>query len=77
MVLEDFLRLTQAERAEHVWHFGSFLNICEDIGNLYDMDGFYAEVVYNHNLNEIQEVRAFQSIEELDPYLNQIKLGQL
>ena len=46
MVLEDFLRLTQAERAEHVWHLITFLEGCEETGNLYDMGSFYAEIVY-------------------------------
>ncbi|PSR51936.1 hypothetical protein HUW51_00630 (plasmid) [Adhaeribacter swui] len=74
MILADFLRLTIAERAEHVFHFGNFLECCQDRGNLYDMGGFYAEVIYNHELNEIQNVTGFQDISGLEPYLTEINI---
>lgn len=72
MTLYDFNRLSQAERAEHVYHFGNFIASCPERGNLYEMGGFYAELLYNDDLNEIQEVRGFRTLRNLDPYLNKI-----
>lgn len=74
MELYDFLRLSQAERAEHVYHHGIFLASCQERGNLYNMGGFYAELVYNSDLNEIEEVRGFRTISGLDPYLDAIAI---
>lgn len=75
MTLYDFTRLTQAERAEHVYHFGKFLASCEERGNLYEMGEFYAEVIYNGEENAIQEVRAFRTLRNLDPYLSKININ--
>lgn len=69
MLLEDFLKLSQGQRAEHVFHFGNFLECCQERGNLYDMGNFYAEVIYNDDANEIQQVKGFKDIAELEPYL--------
>ena len=75
MTLYDFNRLTQAEKAEHVFHFGNFLASCQERGNLYDMGGFFAEVIYNGDLNEIQEVRSFRTQRNLEPYLKEILIS--
>ena len=75
MILKDFLSLTPDQRAEHVFHFGKYLDCCMERGNLYDMGKFYAEVVYNDDENAIQEVRGFQDIAGLEPYLNQIEVN--
>jgi len=74
MNLYDFNRLTEAERAEHVFHFGNFLANCPDRGNLYDMGKFYAEVLYNDDTNEIKQVRSFSTLRNLEPYLAHIKI---
>lgn len=74
MTLYDFNRLTQAERAEHVFHFGNFLASCQERGNLYDMGGFFAEIIYDGEKNEIHQVRAFRTTRNLEPYLGNISL---
>jgi hypothetical protein len=75
LTLYDFNRLTQAERAEHVFHFGTFLASCPERGNLYNIGDFFAEVLYDDDLNEIQEVRAFRTGRNLEPYLEKINIS--
>lgn len=74
MTIYEFNSRTQAERAEHVFHLGNFLATCPERGNLYDMGDFFAEVIYNADENEIQEVRAFCNPRNLEPYLKEINI---
>lgn len=41
---------------------------------LYQIDGFYVEVYYNKEHNDIRKFRSFSSTNQLDPYLGQIDL---
>ncbi len=74
MTLKDFLNLNQEQRAEHIFHFGTYLGCCMERGNLYNMSGFFVEVVYNDDENAIQEVRGFQDTAGLEPYLNEFEV---
>jgi len=75
MTLYDFNRLNQADRATQVFNSGNYLATCPGRGNLYDMGGFYAEVLYNQETNQIQEVRSFRTTRNLEPYLDQINVS--
>lgn len=74
MILYDFIRLNQEERAELVFLKGNFISSNPERGNLYDMGSFYAEVVYDGDRNEIQAVRGFKTIKNLDPYIENLSL---
>jgi hypothetical protein len=45
--------------------------------SLYRLFDFYTEVHLNNDTNEIEKIRTFKSIEQLDPYLNEIDLTEL
>jgi hypothetical protein len=75
LTIYDFNRLSQAERAEHVFHFGTYLATCPERGNLYSMGDFFAEVIYNGDVNEIQQVRAFRTQKNLEPYLEGLDIS--
>ena len=74
MILYDFNRLNQQERAEYVINSGKFLASCPGRGNLYKIDDFFAEIVYDAERNEIRETRAFRTTKNLEPYLDQINI---
>lgn len=75
MILADFLNLTLDQRAEHVFHFGTFLECCEERGNLYSMSNFYVEVLYNADINMIEDVRGFADAQSLEPYIKEVKVN--
>lgn len=41
---------------------------------LYSLFDFYVEVHLNNEINEIEKIRTFKSIEPLTPYLDEIEL---
>jgi hypothetical protein len=45
--------------------------------SLYKLFDFYAEVHLNNDTNEIEKIRTFKSIEQLDPYLDEIDSTEL
>jgi len=75
MILYDFNRLNQQERAEYVIKKGEFLASCPGRGNLYKIGDFFAEIVYDADRNEILETRAFRTTKNLEPYLDKININ--
>jgi len=75
MILTDFLNLTLDQKAEHVFHFGTFIECYEERGNLYSMGNFYVEILYNADFNVIEDIRGFADVRHLEPYLNEIKIN--
>ena len=43
--------------------------------NLYGIERFYVEVFYHTDYNEIEDIRCFQSVYALDPYLELIDIS--
>lgn len=74
MTLYEFNRLDLAARASNVFYLGTFLASCPGRGNLYNMGDFFAEVLYNQETNDIQDVRSFRTTRNLEPYLDNIKV---
>jgi hydrogenase maturation factor HypF (carbamoyltransferase family) len=44
---------------------------------LYHVDDFFVEVIYDHERLVIRRIRAFNSMDQLDPYLDSIDLTQM
>jgi len=62
------------EQAEAIWsavHIGERRDSEHNI-LLYQRDDFYIEVFHHKEYNVIRRIRSFKSIEQLEPYLNQI-----
>jgi hypothetical protein len=68
----DFNALTESEQAEAVWK-GTFLDDRVEGGQhvqLYRLDGFYVEVLYDPVSNSVSKFSAFNSSTSLAPYIN-------
>ena len=77
MTLFEFEQMDEWEQMEAIWG-GVFVTNRVDNENeilLYQVDSFYVEVYYNKEYNKIRRLRSFSSVDELDPYLNQIDLN--
>lgn len=80
MTLYEYLLLRPEEQASATWQHGAFIAVA-DKGALkvllYQIDSFYVEVYYNCKLGRIEELRSFDSTDQLDPYLEAIDLSGL
>lgn len=80
MTLHTFLLHDHEQRAAFVRVKGAFLalrksgayTIC-----LFSIDTFFAEVWYRLADQEVEMVRAFKSLELLEPYLEMVELSEL
>jgi hypothetical protein len=72
--------LPRDQRAELVWEHGRFLAIRTEMNCsvvLYHLGGFFAEVWYSPEDNQIALVHGFERRELLEPYLNLIDIEEL
>lgn len=77
MTLEDFNKLNFDDKLFAVVDRGTFLDnyVTTEIRmNLYSLDKFYVELVYDGDKNKVVEVRSFKSGIHLDKYTNHIDL---
>ena len=77
MTLYEFNQLDEMEQAEAVWD-GVFIGDREDAEHkilLYQIDSFYVEVYYHKEYNVIRRFRSFSSTDQLQPYLEKIKIS--
>jgi hypothetical protein len=79
MTLKQFNHMDETEQGEAVWDHGVLLgNFREDPFRyiLYQIDSFYVELRYHQDHNVLTGIRAFDDTNELEPYMEQIKLHQ-
>lgn len=80
MKIEHFLLLSEETQQELVMKKGSFLlkRTTQDYRiYLYQLFGFYVELVFPKRGGELEWHRAFEDIESLEPYLNKIDVDEL
>lgn len=71
MTLYDFNKLDLNERMQCVNLYGTFLDnyiAKQERCNLYAIDKFFVEVVYNSEFNSITDIRSFKTGHLLDKY---------
>lgn len=71
MTLYDFNKLDLNERMQCVNLYGTFLDnyiAKQERCNLYAIDKFFVEVVYNPEFNSITDIRSFKTGHLLDKY---------
>jgi hypothetical protein len=76
----EFNLLTSDEKAWYLWHGATFLHVYEHFPyrvNLFHLNNFYIELWYCVNDNRIERIHAFTSLELLEPFLNNIHLGEI
>ncbi|GAB4093215.1 hypothetical protein [Flaviaesturariibacter terrae] len=76
----DFLLLSQMEQLDLLYEEGTYLGkrkIGAQACVLYQIEGFYVEVLYRQYRLLPKKVRCFRSVALLDPYLELIDLEHL
>ena len=73
MTLYQYKLLDYTDQACVLWNKGVFL--CERKAGqhtiaLYQIDGFYVEVFYHREHNQIERLRSFRNVDQLRPYLD-------
>jgi hypothetical protein len=76
MTIYQFISLDEAEQAEAIWDATQIGDRSDEEHNilLYQINSFYVEVFYHKEYNVIRKFRPFTSTDQLQPYLDKIKL---
>jgi hypothetical protein len=80
MTLRDFLDLSDEHKARLLHQYGTYIGkrkLASTIVVLYQFEGFYAEVYYQHYRRVIECISCFADTARLDPYLVQIDVEHL
>jgi hypothetical protein len=80
VAFEKFSKLSMEEKAWYLWNGGSFLMAYESDQfrfNLFRINNYYVELIYNLQTNDIEKIRAFFTDTLLTPYLQRIDLSKL
>ena len=78
MTLYQFNVLTENEKIAIVWSKGDFVGDRTENNlsiSLYQVQSFYVEVFYSGKENKISRLRSFSSMNQLEPYLNNIDIS--
>jgi len=73
-----FNELNIDEKSYYLWHGATFLHAIEKEQyriNLFHMNDYYIELWYHTGSNQIDHIRAFTSVECLEPFLDTIFIG--
>ena len=78
---EIYKNLTQVRQAEMLLEFGVYLELERQTVQLnielYALDDFYVEVYFDKISEEPLFIRAFRSVQELEPYLPRIEIDAI
>lgn len=80
VAFEKFSKLSMEEKAWYLWNGGAFLMAYESEGfrfNLFRINNYYVELIYNLRTNDIEKIRAFFTDTLLIPYLQKIDISAL
>jgi hypothetical protein len=80
MMLYQFRLFDETEQAEAVWNDGMLLDERSELEHrilLNQIDSFYVEMYYHKEYKEYKGIRSFQSVEQLNPYLDKIDFKDL
>ena len=80
VTIDKFNKLSLDEKAWHIWNCAAFLHVREDKNlryNLFYLNNYYVELIYNSEDNEIEKIRAFFTPALLTPYLDAINISDL
>jgi hypothetical protein len=77
MTMQEFLEGDEMEQAEALWEYGVHIAEREDEVHrfiLYQLNAFYVEAWYHKEYNVLRKFNVFDDMEQLQPYLEQIKI---
>jgi len=79
MTLFDFKLLSEREQLDLLQKEGAYIGKRKEDEHsilLFQLEGFYVEIVYQKHRSYIQQMRSFTSTVPLEPYLNQIDITE-
>ena len=77
MTFNQFKKLSPEQQETAIWHNGEPIAARMDSFHRYELSqlySFYIEIVYSLRFNTIQYIAAFEDIDLLDPYLEEIDI---
>lgn len=77
VTISEFNELTLDEKAWYLWHGATFLHVYQNSKfriNLFYLNDYYIELWYHIDENKVENIRAFKSIELLEPFLQNIDI---
>lgn len=80
MTLHEFRSTSQYVQKSMIKLHGTFLlkrRTVETYAYLFQVDGFYAEVFFNERSGNILQIKAFDSIDDLEPYLEEVDISEV
>ena len=80
MTFQEYISLDNRGKAFAVWYYGTYLTERWQKGyriKLYALGKFYVEVHYARGGHMVTEMRSFEKLEFLAPYLDRIELREL
>jgi hypothetical protein len=80
MTLHDFKTLDDLQKATILVDDGVLLgkrDLLFYLVFLYQVEGFYVEVLYSIKSKKVHKFRAFENVELLEPYLSKIDISDL
>ena len=80
VTIAEFNELNVDEKAWYLWHGAAFLHVYQKEKyriNLFYLNDYYIELWYHIDGNKVENIRAFTSIELLEPFLNNISIDCL
>ncbi len=78
--INEFNELNLDEKAWYLWHGATFLHVYEKSVhrvNLFHLNNYYIELWYHIEANKVDNIRAFTSIDFLDPFLENIRIESI
>jgi len=78
--ISEFNELTLDEKAWYLWHGATFLHVYEKSRyrvNLFYLNDYYIELWYHMDGNKVDSIKAFKSLEFLEPFLENIQIDKL
>jgi len=80
MTIEQFRATSQYVQKSMIKIHGTFLlkrKSVETYAYLFQVDGFYAEVFFNERNGNILQIKAFDNVDELEPYLEEVDISEI
>lgn len=80
MEKEFFIKMNLTRQAHYTWEHGIHLAKVEGFQfdyDLYRLENFYVEIIYNLELGQVESVEGFDQQEKLMIYLEQVDISEL
>jgi hypothetical protein len=80
MTLKRFRALSRDVQYDVVKQFATFLLARKKLGLsvlLYQLNGFYVEVLFDTRTTSVKMIRSFESTDDLEPYLSMVNITEI